>query len=99
MYVLTDLTKKDDKEYDTIVGLTSMDDEIAMNVPQAESKLIMDAVEDNKELEEMLFGLAKYQYEQPHYKAQSGSDESQNGAGQPADKPANFADFDQDVPY
>lgn len=93
VYIIVKETEKDGKVYDTLDSLVAMDEEVAANMPEAETPFIIDAVEDNKQLEEMLFGLAKYQYDQPHYtdgKPQSGSDKPQNG---------DFDNFDDDIPY
>jgi len=57
--------------YDNIVALSAMDEEVAENLDAAESELIIDNVEGNERLEGRLFGLAKYQYEQPHYIAEA----------------------------
>jgi len=57
----------DENAYDNIVSLSAMDEEVADNLDAAESELIVDEVASNSRLEGRLFGLAKYQYEQPHY--------------------------------
>jgi len=65
VYVLVEPQGAED--YDNIVSLAAMDEEVAENVGGSESELIIDNVEGNERLEARLFGLAKYQYEQPHY--------------------------------
>jgi len=82
----------DENAYDNIVALSAMDEEVADNLDAAESELMIDNVEGNERLEGRLFGLAKYQYEQPHY----------NEGGEP-NTPAQSAQDntpdDNDEPY
>jgi len=79
----------DENAYDNIVALSAMDEEVADNLDVAESELIIDNVEGNERLEARLFGLAKYQYEQPHYEA-----DEPNTPEQSAQEPT-----DDDEPY
>jgi len=81
----------DDNAYDNIVALSAMDEEVANNLDAAESELMIDNVEGNERLEGRLFGLAKYQYEQPHYEAEGAT----SGANQatPEDDPTEDDPF------
>ena len=68
-----------------------MDEEVAANVPEAETELIIDNVADNEKLEKMLFGLAKWQYEQPHY--------TEDEPNTPEQSAQEYYPDDSDVPF
>ena len=70
------VNKPNDKGYDDIESLVSMDEEVAANLPPAETELFID---DAESVKDKLFGLAKYQYEQPHYEAEATSAQSAQG--------------------